>query len=62
MTIHWRTFASGDWRQRIWYFRIADYGLHFQWSRDLSFSERMGIKNYLRIGNLVIRTLKPERP
>ena len=44
---------------RTFFFRVFDYGLHFQWGRELSFSERMGIKNYVRIGALVIRTLKP---
>ncbi len=53
-------WSSEDWR--MFYFRIFQYGLHFQWGGKPSFSERMGIKNYVRIGKLIIRTLKPERP
>src|SRR5258706_4959468 len=42
------TFTAYSLPLRIFYFRVLGYGLHFQWGRELSFSERMGITNYVR--------------
>lgn len=46
---------------RVFYFRVFDRGLHFQWGHDLSFSERIGMSGYVRVGPLVIRTLTANR-
>lgn len=43
------------------WFRVFGYGLYFEWSGELTFSERMQLTNYLRLGKYVIRTLKPCR-
>lgn len=53
--------AFCGWGMGCFYFRIFDYGLHFEWNGEPSFSERMGIKNCVRVGKLVARTLRPWR-
>src|SRR5438270_7029570 len=46
-----QTFIAGNWAWRTAYFRIVGYGLHFQWSGTLSFSERMGDRKSTRLNS-----------
>ena len=43
----------------VFYFRLWGYGLHITRSRELCFSERMGLRDYVRVGNIIIRGLRP---
>jgi hypothetical protein len=44
--------------ENTFFFRIEGRGLHFEKNKELSFSERMGLKPYWRFGDWILTTLK----